>query len=130
MNNNSRFPTKINLIVRAVVGVYLLYLSYGLYHDRGVGDIQPVPLALIIAAFTIIGVGLIVYSGYLFLKGKYAGGPADIEVEENEQSAQQMDDSTLDFKDAEEAVFTEVEEIPEALQPDESGSDEENKGDE
>ena len=59
-NNNSRFPTKINLIVRAVVGGYLLYLSYGLYHDRGVGDIQPLPLALIIAAFTIIGVGLIV----------------------------------------------------------------------
>ena len=124
MNNNSRFPTKMNLIVRALVGGYLLYLSYGLYRDRGVGDIKPVPLALIIAAFTIIGVGLIVYSAYLYMKGKYAGGSADIEVEEKDQSAQQMDDSTLDFKDAEEGTFTEVEEIPEA------GPYEENRGDE
>ena len=88
MRRNSRFPTKVMLLIRVAVAGYLLYLSYGLYKDRGTGSIPPFALAVILVVFVICAVGVIAHSAYLYMKGMYAGGPADVEVEDSVEEAQ------------------------------------------
>ncbi|MBO4901913.1 MAG: hypothetical protein J5518_03905 [Lachnospiraceae bacterium] len=119
MKNNSRFPTKLMLAIRVAVGGYLLYLSYSLYKDRAAGSIQPWALALIMAVFVVCAVGVIAHSAYLYMKGMYAGGPADIEVEDGAEEAEQnddddstkaLDDNTFSTEDAVDGAFREVDE--------------------
>ena len=114
MKRNRRFPTRLMLLIRVAVGGYVLYLSYTLYRDRAQGGIQPLPLALILAIFVICGVGVIAHSAYLYLKGMYEGGPADVEVdgEEDTDETATVADQTLSTEGAVDGDFTEVEERP------------------
>ncbi len=82
MRRNSRFPTKIMLLIRVAVGGYLLYLCYSLYQTRDAGSISPALLAIILAVFVICAIAVIAHSAYLFMNGMYEGGSADIEVED------------------------------------------------
>ena len=82
MRRNSRFPTKIMLLIRVAVGGYLLYLCYSLYQTRDAGSISPALLAIILAIFVICAIAVIAHSAYLFMNGMYEGGSADIEVED------------------------------------------------
>ena len=116
MNPKRRFPTKLMLLIRVAVGGYVLYLSYTLFRDRAAGSIQPLPLALILVIFVICGAGVIAHSAYLYFKGMYEGGPADIEVdeEENGSASATVDEKTLSTDGAVDGEFAEVEEIPAA----------------
>ena len=130
MNKNRRFPTKAMLIVRAAVGGYLLYLSYGLYKDRAISTMSMAAMAAIIVIFVICGAGLLVHTGYLFMKGMYEGGPADVSVDDKTSDVEDgpgrdadpeadtgkqdftptLDDKILSTEGAEDAEFHEVEE--------------------
>ena len=116
MKPNRRFPTKVMLLIRVAVGGYVLYLSYTLFRDRAAGSIQPLPLALILIIFVICGVGVIAHSAYLYLKGMYEGGPADVEVDEEEHTDETatVTDQTLSTEGAVDGEFEEVEELPSA----------------
>ena len=113
MNNKNRYPTKAMLVIRVAIGVYLLYQSYQLYRDRAEGSIPIWELAVILTLFVAASIFSIVYSAYLYLKGMYAGGPADIEVEggnENEGSRDTLEDKIPNTDDAIDGTFREVEE--------------------
>ncbi|MCR5267733.1 MAG: hypothetical protein K6E16_04385 [Lachnospiraceae bacterium] len=89
MKNNSRFPTKIMLLIRVAVGGYVLYLSWQLFSTRDTGNMHPALLAVILALFVICSLSVIIHSAYLYMKGMYAGGPADVEVEDSVEEAEQ-----------------------------------------
>ncbi|MBQ7582605.1 MAG: hypothetical protein IJU25_07275 [Lachnospiraceae bacterium] len=89
MKNNSRFPTKIMLLIRVAVGGYVLYLSWQLFSTRDSGNMHPALLAVILALFVICSLSVIIHSVYLYMKGMYAGGPADVEVEDSVEEAEQ-----------------------------------------
>ena len=73
MRRNSRFPTKIMLLIRVAIGGYLLYLCYSLYQTRDAGSISPALLAIILAVFVICAIAVIAHSAYLFMNGMYDG---------------------------------------------------------
>ncbi|MBR4168285.1 MAG: hypothetical protein IKR47_00985 [Lachnospiraceae bacterium] len=92
MRRNSRFPTKIMLLIRVAIGGYLLYLCYSLYQTRDAGSISPALLAIILAVFVICAIAVIAHSAYLFMNGMYEGGSADIEVEDADADGADVSD--------------------------------------
>ncbi len=90
-NNEKRpykfYPTKFTLGLRLAVGAYLLYTSYKLLDGVQTGEgREKIFIGLFMILFLIIGLLLLVFSAYFLLKGRYEGGPADLnpKAEENE----------------------------------------------
>lgn len=80
-NKKPVYPTQTMLCIRVIVAGYLLYLSYDLFVTREASSIKLWQLILILAIFVICSVYIIANSIYLFVKGMYVGGKADVEKE-------------------------------------------------
>lgn len=81
-NKKPVYPTQTMLCIRVIIAGYLLYLSYDLFITREASSIKLWELILILTLFIICGVYIIVNSIYLFAKGMYVGGKADVEEEQ------------------------------------------------
>ncbi len=70
----SSYPTQMLLTIRALVGGYLLYLTYGLITSE---DAKSPMIYVAIAVFLIAGILLIAFSIKRYIKGEYEGGKSD-----------------------------------------------------
>ena len=71
-------PSKFMLMVRMLVGAYLLYTSYTLVQSLIAGTAKnKYVFAVVVVLFTIIGIGLIIVSLWHMYKGRYVGGALD-----------------------------------------------------
>ena len=91
-NNEQRpfkfYPTKFTLGLRLAVGAYLLYTSYKLLDGVQTGEgREKLFIGLFMILFLIIGLLLVVFSAYFLLKGRYVGGPADLNPKPDEDEA-------------------------------------------
>ena len=84
---SSRFPTQTGLCIRVIAAVYLLYLSYDLYKTREASTIPYGALIAILALFVICSIYFIANSIYLYVKGMYVGGKADVEEAEEDHTS-------------------------------------------
>lgn len=83
-------PTQMNLVIRTVAGVYLLYLAYNIY--GGLGEAQgaeKVLFAGIALLFVAIGAAVAFFSLRSMTKGEYAGGAADTGREEEKTAEEE-----------------------------------------
>lgn len=92
-----KLATKLTLTVRALVGGYLLYTSYGLIGSFA--DAEPkdkVFFGVFIVLFTVIGIALLLFSAKNYKEGRYQGGAMDAgeensdAMEENVAEVEQM----------------------------------------
>ena len=82
-DTGKRLPGQSSLMIRILVGGYLLYLSYSLLDGFINGsDMNKYMLGAFMIAFAIIGVLLIIFSGRDLYQGKYIGGKMDPETED------------------------------------------------
>lgn len=91
-NNEKRpykfYPTKFTLGLRLAVGAYLLYTSYKLLDGVQTGEgREKIFIGLFMILFLIIGLLLFSFSAYFLLKGRYEGGPADLNPKPGEDEA-------------------------------------------
>ena len=91
MEKNKKKPLlpKSSLIIRLVIGMYLIYLAYELFMGLNAADGAPTMVSVGAAVlFLICGFILVFFSGKDFLKGNYQGGimdvSQDVESVENE----------------------------------------------
>lgn len=84
-------PTKFMLTIRGLVGAYLLYVSYSLI--EGVKTTQgneKLFLGFFMVAFTIIGIGLILFALKSVTEGRYVDGALDAGIlEEKEENKEE-----------------------------------------
>lgn len=99
-NKNKRLSGQNSLLIRILVGAYLLYSSYSMLDSfiNG-GDINKYILRAVVIAFAIIGILLIFFSGRDLYRGNYIGGRMDpedgAEDEKDEDSAQHGDEDQV-----------------------------------
>lgn len=76
MNDNKKpiLMTRMALIIRSIVGIYILYLAYSLTVSE---DEKSMLIKIFTVLFYIVGVFLIGVSAKKLLKGEYQGGKAD-----------------------------------------------------
>ena len=77
----SNLPTQTMLGIRIIVAGYILYLSYDLFKTREVSTMPFWVLVTFLVLFVICSVFIIVHSIYLYAKGMYVGGKADVETQ-------------------------------------------------
>lgn len=78
-------PTQMNLLVRIVAGVYLLYLAYSIYGSlQEIQGMEKFIFLMAIVLFGSIGAAVVFFSLRSMTKGEYAGGAADTGEEEEE----------------------------------------------
>lgn len=83
-DNTSYLPNKVTLILRVMVGGYLVYTAWSLKDSFQTHTGTELAFFIIFAVlFALIGAFLLIVSGYALYKGKYAGGTMDV-PEENE----------------------------------------------
>lgn len=76
-------PTKFALTARALVGGYLLYVSYSLIDSVVHGEgTRRYLMGFFLAAYAVIGVLLLFFACRSLIYGRYVGGAADIDPEE------------------------------------------------
>lgn len=82
-NTDRRLPGQNSLMIRMLVGAYLLYTSYSLLDSfiNG-GDMNKYMLGAFIAAFAVIGILLVLFAGRDLYRGKYTGGKMDPEMQD------------------------------------------------
>lgn len=82
-NMGKRLPRQNSLMIRILVGAYLLYTSYSLLDSfiNG-GDMNKYMLGAFILFFTVIGILLILLSGRDLYRGRYVGGKMDPETQD------------------------------------------------
>ena len=81
-------PTKFALTARALVGGYLLYVSYSLIDSVVHGEgTRRYLMGFFLAAYAVIGVLLLFFACRSLIYGRYVGGAADIEPEQNSAAA-------------------------------------------
>lgn len=83
-------PTQMNLVIRVVAGVYLLYLAYSIYNS--LQEIQGTEKFIFLAAivlFGAIGAAVAFFSLRSMTRGEYAGGAADAGREEEETAEEE-----------------------------------------
>jgi len=87
-------PTKFALIMRILVGIYLLYTSYSLIDGVTNGEGRDKYLfGIFVIVFAVIGVVLLVYAIRNLQSGKYVGGALDAGEDENESVEQSSTDA-------------------------------------
>lgn len=70
--------TKWSLVIRLLVGGYLIYTAYTLIEAiKTKNGMEQLFFIVFTALFTILGIILILMSGKSFIKGEYEGGSAD-----------------------------------------------------
>ncbi len=91
--------TKFVLLVRVMVGAYLLYTSYSLIDGvvNGEGRDKYL-LGAFMIAFTIIGILLMLFAGRDLLQGKYVGGEMDAGEEAESETKPESAEKTLESK--------------------------------
>lgn len=93
-NTSKRLPVQNSLVIRILVGAYLLYLSYSLSDSfKNGGDTNIYIFGTFTIVFAIIGVLLVFFSGRDLYRGKYIGGKMDPETQD------EAEDETEDEKD-------------------------------
>lgn len=92
-NKDKRLPGQSSLLIRIVVGAYLLYSSYSMLDSfiNG-GDINIYILRAFVIAFAVIGVLLIFFSGRDLYRGNYVGGRMDPETEDETEEREDEKD--------------------------------------
>lgn len=77
-DNTSYLPNKVTLILRVMVGGYLVYTAWSLKDSFQTHTGTELAFFIIFAVlFALIGAFLLIVSGYALYKGKYAGGTMD-----------------------------------------------------
>ena len=83
--SKSKYPTSIMLFLRVFIGGYLRYLAYQLISTTDTSMSMPVKYGFC-SVFIIAGLGLIILSLKMMIKGQYQGGFGDVseddEIEE------------------------------------------------
>lgn len=94
----SNLPTQTMLGIRVIVAGYILYLSYDLFKTRDASTMPFGVLIAVLALFVICSVFIIVHSIYLYAKGMYAGGKADVPAppEEAEEVSEEIADEVVE----------------------------------
>lgn len=77
----NNLPTQTVLIIRAVVGAYLLYVAYQLLTSKD-SSMERWTVLIFVVVFALFGVFVIGFTIYIYAKGLYVGGKADIEIED------------------------------------------------
>ncbi len=116
MNRKTKFPTQAMLTIRVVVGGYVLYLAYTLIRDRATSTMPKWALITSLIIFIVGGIGVIAHSVYLYIKGMYVGGKADVEeeiVQEAEKTPAIEADVTPVAEDADVTPVDEADVTPE-----------------
>ena len=73
--NKNNFPTQAVLTIRAIVGIYVLYLAYQIITS----DSEKTPFMWVaVGIFIIAGIGLTAMSIKHFVCGEYQGGKKDL----------------------------------------------------
>lgn len=91
-NTGKRLPGQNSLMIRILVGAYLLYTSYSLLDGFINGsDMNKYLLGTFILLFTVIGILLVVLSGRDLYRGKYSGGRMDPETEDETENGNDED---------------------------------------
>ncbi len=98
------YPTKFTLGLRLAVGAYLLYTSYKLLDgvQTGAGRAK-IFIGLFMVLFLIIGLLLFSFSAYFLLKGRYEGGPADLNPKPEEGEANEESEAPAAIEASEDA---------------------------
>ena len=105
-------PSKFMLMVRMLVGAYLLYTSYTLVQSLIAGTAKnKYVFAVVVVLFTIIGIGLIIVSLWHMYKGRYVGGALDAGEPQAEVTEAEVTQAEVTQVDATEAAET-TETIP------------------
>lgn len=82
-------PTQMNLVIRIVAGVYLLYLAYSIFGSLSEAQgMEKVLFAAIVLLFAVIGAAVAFFSLRSISRGEYAGGSADSEEEEKREEGE------------------------------------------
>lgn len=82
--------SKMMLTTRVLVGAYLLYVSYSLIESVKTGaDSRRLVMAFFLAAFALIGLILIVFSGKALADGRYTGGSQDPQKEAEDAGSEE-----------------------------------------
>lgn len=71
----SKYPTQLNLTIRAIVGGYVLYLAYQLVTSK---DELTTLMWGAVAVFVLAGTALIILTVKHFVCGEYEGGKKDV----------------------------------------------------
>lgn len=71
-------PTQMNLVIRTVAGVYLIYLAYSIFNSLSEAQgMEKALFAAIVVLFAVIGAAVAFFSLRSISRGEYAGGSAD-----------------------------------------------------
>lgn len=81
-SSKSKYPTSIMLFLRVFIGGYLMYLAYQLISTADTSMSMPVKYGFC-GVFIIAGLGLIILSVKMMIKGQYQGGFGDVSDEED-----------------------------------------------
>lgn len=99
-DTGKRLPGQNSLMIRILVGGYLLYLSYSLLDGFINGsDMNKYILGAFMVAFAVIGVLLIIFSGQSLYQGKYIGGKMDPETQDETEDREDEDEEQADHGD-------------------------------
>lgn len=95
-DTGKRLPGQNSLMIRILVGAYLLYTSYSLLDSfiNG-GDTNKYIMGVFTIAFAIIGVLLVFFSGRDLYRGKYVGGKMDPETKDEAEDESDEDQAQL-----------------------------------
>lgn len=99
--NKNQLPTSLMLMMRIIVGLYLAYLAYSLFEDKGPSDIPRQGIVAIAALFIVAGGIIIFFAVRDLLNGNFQGGSADTSSEEAdteavEETAEKQDETATE----------------------------------
>lgn len=113
-------PTQMNLVIRIVAGVYLLYLAYSIYNSQS--EVQGAEKFVFLAAmilFVVVGAVIAGTSLRAMQRGEYAGGAGDPGREREEEK-----DAAEENAGQRRIRFGEPETLPERKQEETAGGEE------
>ena len=76
-NSSNQLPTSLMLMMRIIVGLYLAYLAYSLYGEKGPSEIPRTGLLIIAGVFLVAGGIIIFFAVRDLLSGNFQGGSKD-----------------------------------------------------
>lgn len=98
-SKNPKLPTSIMLFLRIFIGGYLCYLAYQIM-TGGDTTANPIVVYVFSVIFVIAGIGLIILSLKMIIRGEYQGGFGDIEAKNEEiidetKTEENVDNNTI-----------------------------------
>ena len=122
MKFQKKKPTQINLMIRCIVAMYLIYLAHGLISDLGTAENPRVMVAFAVL-FTFFGVLIIAFAIKAFVNKEYTdineiGGGEVSETDKCDDGGSETEGTVIDKLITDEAVIDERKAAQEDTQDD------------